>query len=62
MAKANSERPQGSLPSNTEANSREHLKAISLRSGKLVETKAEKSPSVEENKVVLQEVLENLKS
>ncbi|XP_039116603.1 uncharacterized protein LOC120252498 [Dioscorea cayenensis subsp. rotundata] len=34
LSRANSERPPGSLPSNTENNPREHLKAITLRSGK----------------------------
>ena len=29
-------RPQGSLPSNTETNPREHLKAVTLRSGKML--------------------------
>ncbi|CAH9074071.1 unnamed protein product [Cuscuta epithymum] len=35
-----SERPQGSLPSNTEPNSREHVQAVTLRSGKELEPAA----------------------
>ena len=36
IAKSLLERPQGSLPSNTETNPREHVKAITLRSGREV--------------------------
>ena len=39
LAQAISERPQGGLPSNTEKNLREHVKAITLRSGKELESK-----------------------
>ncbi|XP_052199599.1 uncharacterized protein LOC127806389 [Diospyros lotus] len=39
LAQAISERPQGGLPSNTEKNPREHVKAITLRSGKELESK-----------------------
>ncbi|CAH9140245.1 unnamed protein product [Cuscuta epithymum] len=38
--KAVSERPQGSLPSNTEPNPREHVQAVTLRSGKELEPAA----------------------
>ena len=34
LVKIVSERPQGALPSNTEQNPREHVKAITLQSGK----------------------------
>jgi len=37
IVKTLAERPQGSLPSNTETNPREQMKAITLRSGKEVE-------------------------
>jgi len=39
IAKSLSERPQGSLLSNTETNPREHVKAITLRSGREVESR-----------------------
>ncbi|XP_052172200.1 uncharacterized protein LOC127788130 [Diospyros lotus] len=39
LAQAISERPQGGLPSNTERNPREHVKAITLRSGKELQSK-----------------------
>jgi len=39
------ERPPGSLPSNTETNPREHLQAITLRSGKEVEVRPNTGPS-----------------
>lgn len=39
LARASIKRPQGSLPSNIEANPRKHLKVISLRSGKTIEGK-----------------------
>ena len=51
-----SDRNQGALPSNTEKNPREHIKAISLRSGKLLadseklEKEAEKEEPDEETK------------
>ncbi|XP_052185205.1 uncharacterized protein LOC127796840 [Diospyros lotus] len=38
LAQAISERPQGDLPSNTKKNPREHVKAITLRSGKELES------------------------
>ncbi|XP_039118484.1 uncharacterized protein LOC120254447 [Dioscorea cayenensis subsp. rotundata] len=52
---ANSERPPGSLPSNTENNPREHLKAITLRSGKQVEARAEEGSSTKHNGVAARE-------
>ncbi|XP_039133248.1 uncharacterized protein LOC120270298 [Dioscorea cayenensis subsp. rotundata] len=55
LARANSERPPGSLPSNTENNPREHLKAVTLTSGKLVEAQAEEGSSTIENGVAIQE-------
>lgn len=55
MARANAKRPQGSLPSNPEANLREHMKAISLCSGKSIEAKAAWGPSTETKKAVVQE-------
>ncbi|WP_375646876.1 hypothetical protein, partial [Bartonella sp. TT29SHDZB] len=39
------ERPPGSHPSNTETNPREHLQAITLRSGKEVEVRPNTGPS-----------------
>ncbi|XP_039120620.1 uncharacterized protein LOC120257043 [Dioscorea cayenensis subsp. rotundata] len=53
LAKATSERPSVSLPSNTEENPREHLKAIALRSGKQIETRVGADPSVKETREVL---------
>ena len=44
IAKLLSERPPGSLPGNTETNPREHLKAVTLRSGR------ELQPEVREEK------------
>ena len=41
-----SNRPQGSLPSNTEVNPKEHIKAITLRNGKIL---AQDQVSREEN-------------
>jgi len=38
IANTLAERTQGALPSNTETNPREHVKAITLRSGREVET------------------------
>ncbi|XP_039128945.1 uncharacterized protein LOC120265098 [Dioscorea cayenensis subsp. rotundata] len=55
LARANLERPPGSLPSNTENNPREHLKAVTLRSGKQVEARAEEGSSTKENGVAIQE-------
>lgn len=55
LTKANSERPSGSLPSNTEENPSENLKAITLRSGKQVETRVEDGPSVKEKRVAVEE-------
>ena len=47
LAKMISERQQGGLPSNTESNPREHVKAITLRSGKqLADNKAKNSKVV----------------
>lgn len=44
LARANLEIPQGSLPINTEANLRVHLKAISLCSGKTIKARTNQSP------------------
>ncbi|XP_039120906.1 uncharacterized protein LOC120257485 [Dioscorea cayenensis subsp. rotundata] len=55
LARANSERPPSSLPSNTENNPREHLKAVTLRSGKQVEARAEEGSSTKHNGVAIQE-------
>ncbi|XP_039121320.1 uncharacterized protein LOC120258044 [Dioscorea cayenensis subsp. rotundata] len=55
LARANSERPPGSLPSNTENNPREHLKAVTLRSGKQVEARAEEGSSTKHNGVAARE-------
>ncbi|XP_039115823.1 uncharacterized protein LOC120251350 [Dioscorea cayenensis subsp. rotundata] len=55
LARANLERPPGSLPSNTENNPREHLKAITLRSGKQVEARAEEGSSTKHNGVAARE-------
>lgn len=53
LVRANSERSSGSLPSNTEENSREHLKVKTLRSGKQVETRAKEGPSIKEDRVTV---------
>ncbi|XP_039126983.1 uncharacterized protein LOC120263159 [Dioscorea cayenensis subsp. rotundata] len=55
LARANSERPPGSLPSNTENNPREHLKAVTLRSGKQVEARAKEGSSTEHDGVAVRE-------
>lgn len=55
LARASGERPQGSLPSNTEAKPREHLKEISLRSGKTIEARTAQGPSAEMKREALQE-------
>ncbi|XP_039123368.1 uncharacterized protein LOC120259985 [Dioscorea cayenensis subsp. rotundata] len=55
LARANSERPPGSLPSNTKNNPREHLKAVTLRSGKQVEARAEEGSSTKHNGVAARE-------
>ena len=55
LARASAERPQGSLPSNTENNPREHLKAATFRSGKQLEERAKESPSSSNEKVAVQE-------
>ncbi|XP_039116475.1 uncharacterized protein LOC120251891 [Dioscorea cayenensis subsp. rotundata] len=49
------ERPPGSLPSNTENNPREHLKAVTLRSGKQVEARAKEGSSTEHDGVAVRE-------
>lgn len=49
------EKPQGTLPSNIEANPREHMKAISLRNGKAIEERAAQGPSAEMKRAVVQE-------
>ncbi|XP_039134241.1 uncharacterized protein LOC120271633 [Dioscorea cayenensis subsp. rotundata] len=55
LSRANSERPPGSLPSNTENNQREHLKAVTLRSGKQDEARAEEGSSTKHNGVAARE-------
>ncbi|XP_039131853.1 uncharacterized protein LOC120268590 [Dioscorea cayenensis subsp. rotundata] len=55
LARVNSERPPGSLPSNTENNPREHLKAVTLKRGKQVEARAEEGSSTKKNGVAIQE-------
>ena len=52
IAKTLAERPQGSLPSNTETNPREQVKAITLRSGKEVERNLPLRKTQEEPKAV----------
>ena len=47
MAKIISERPQGSLPSNTETNPREQVNAITLRSGTKLEEPHQKNETEE---------------
>lgn len=47
------ERQQGSLPSNTETNSREHLQAITLRSGREVEVLSNTMPCNEKGKTLV---------
>ncbi|KAG9450627.1 hypothetical protein H6P81_010592 [Aristolochia fimbriata] len=48
LANVISGRNQGTVPSNSETNPKEHIKAITLRSGKVLEEK--KQPQVEEDK------------
>ena len=55
LARASAERPQGSLPSNTENNPREQLKVVTLRSGKQLEERAKESPSSSNERVAVQE-------
>ena len=57
LAKANSERPLGSIPRNIEANLREQLKAITLRSGREVETQIERGSSVKYRKLVEEDAI-----
>jgi len=52
IAKTLAERPQGSLPCNTEINPREQVKAITLRSGKEVERNLPLEKTPEEPKDV----------
>lgn len=47
------ERQQGSLPSNTETNSCEHLQAITLRSGRKVEVRSNTTPCNEKGKTLV---------
>ncbi|XP_039134166.1 uncharacterized protein LOC120271544 [Dioscorea cayenensis subsp. rotundata] len=54
FARANSERPLGSFPSNTENNPRD-LKALTLRSVKQFEAKASEGPSASNERVAVQE-------
>ncbi|CAH9114087.1 unnamed protein product [Cuscuta epithymum] len=63
LAKAVSERPMGSLPSNTEPNPREQVHAITLRSGRDLEPAAmkKKVEDVEPAAVVLEEKKEEEK-
>ena len=54
IANALLNRPQGTLPSDTEANpgkreAKEHVKAVTLRSGKVTEEQKEESAENEEN-------------
>ncbi|XP_039140539.1 uncharacterized protein LOC120277763 [Dioscorea cayenensis subsp. rotundata] len=55
LVRANSERSLGSLPRNTKNNPREHLKAVTLRSGKQVEARAEEGSSTKHDCVAVQE-------
>lgn len=50
IAKMLLKRPQGSLPSNTEVNPREHVKAITLRSAQEDEMRVEKEQGSEKTK------------
>ena len=50
LIKANSERPHGGLPSNTEANLREQFKAITLLSDREVQVRPENKMTVEKSK------------
>ncbi|KAG8477600.1 hypothetical protein CXB51_031104 [Gossypium anomalum] len=49
LAKMISETPQGSLPSNTKPNPKEHVKAVTLRSEKVL-AESEKKPPLEADK------------
>lgn len=53
LAKVTSECSLGSLPSNTENKPREHLKAVTLRSGKQLEVRAKKGPSASNERVAI---------
>ncbi|XP_039126877.1 uncharacterized protein LOC120263016 [Dioscorea cayenensis subsp. rotundata] len=55
LARAQSERPSGSLPSNTESNPMEHLTVVTLRSGKQLEARAKESPSASNDGVAVRE-------
>lgn len=55
LARVSAEWPQGSLPSNTEQNMREHLKDVTLRSGGQVEIKAEDGSCAKKDGVTTQE-------
>ena len=50
IAKLLSERPQGSLPGNTEPNPREQLKAVTLRSGKELKSNVGNEPDILDKK------------
>lgn len=54
--------PQGSFLSNTEINPREYLKAVTLRSGRQVEAKAEDSSSAKKDGVIIQKYLKVVES
>ena len=55
LARAQFECPSGSLPSNSETNPREHLKAVSLRSGKQFEARAKEGPGASNEEVAVRE-------
>lgn len=55
LARTNIERSQGSLQSNTEANLGEHLKVISLCSGKTIEERTAHGPSTEMKRTNVEE-------
>lgn len=56
LAKTHSEHPPGNLPSNIEVNPKEQLKAITLSSGKEVETKDGKDPMTKSKKTIVHEI------
>lgn len=62
LANTNTEYSASSLPSNTEKNPREHLKAITFRSKKQVETRVEENrESIEEDLSTAEKTIERSK-
>ena len=54
IAKVLAERPPGSLRSNTKTNPREHMKTITLRNGREIESRPGKTKQGEETTIMLE--------